>query len=708
MAGADRSSCVAGAVITAVLLASVPLPALASDAGDVKLGSGPLAVALDDLDGDGAREIIAVLAEEGEPLVMDAWTHAESEWRSLGRVPVPVVGAADRTRASAYLDGIGLLAVRAGGERETLLFTAPDAVDAEPGQLAIHAVEVRDGRLSLRQVGGALGPIETVIPVDVDGDGFDELVAFAVQGTLERQVALLLLTRSGPGWTSIPLPLPGVPGDLYFNGLADTDGMPGSEIFVAGGPEFVTWRVAIDPDGRTQVDRLLLEGTEVGAGHPESLWLAGSLGGRALISWAEAADVVTVTWERGSAPRIERHIETGELGSSLFVIGTGEHERVVLVGASGADHGPIRIMDREMSHEEARVEVDPITDEVWDVLSVGSWTNDLSGLEPSFGPIAYGLDGGAPAVALSGTVAWVDADGRLEVQPARPTLGMNIVGSVGPGDTWLALAEGWPSAGDAFLRPIGPSGEAPLAVIPREAVIGEAARAEDAGITFERLDGREIVDDEGTARIATGDEGFHVRVAGPEGSLIFVHVGRQVQKLLLTDEPRDVTVRRASSAGNREYRATLIVVTPVGLARHEAWDALTVSEPPELSVEAATVEGELAATVRGTVEQTGGEVLVDGRPVPVAADGSFETTVDAPIWPRGVEVVARDILGAEARTRVEVLGLVDYRGWPWAAVVAALTISAGAILFLRIPRADRHPPQAVDDGDGVLEDIVGD
>ena len=44
---------------------------------------------------------------------------------------------------------------------------------------------------------------------------------------------------------------------------------------------------------------------------------------------------------------------------------------------------------------------------------------------------------------------------------------------------------------------------------------------------------------------------------------------------------------------------------------------------------------------------------------------------------------------------------------PWAAVVAGLTVGAGIVLFLRIPRPDRTTPTAAD-GDGTLEEIIGD
>ena len=86
-----------------------------------------------------------------------------------------------------------------------------------------------------------------------------------------------------------------------------------------------------------------------------------------------------------------------------------------------------------------------------------------------------------------------------------------------------------------------------------------------------------------------------------------------------------------------------------------------------------------------------------------AADGAFGTTVDVGPWPRAVIVSARDPLGNEVVELVEVIGLYDYRALPWAAIVGVATLSAGAVLFLRIPR--RRSPDAPEIGDGRLEEL---
>jgi hypothetical protein len=70
-------------------------------------------------------------------------------------------------------------------------------------------------------------------------------------------------------------------------------------------------------------------------------------------------------------------------------------------------------------------------------------------------------------------------------------------------------------------------------------------------------------------------------------------------------------------------------------------------------------------------------------------------------------VAAHDGFGGERVTQVAVIGLVDYRSWPWVAIVGAM-VGAGAIrLFLRTP-ARRERSAAVGPDDGVLEELDGD
>jgi len=683
------------------------LPASAAEPDEVQLASDVRSVVIDDLDEDGVREVIAIVPREREPTTVEAWSGAGGTWRSMGVVTIPIVGVEGRERASVHQDGIGLLAVRDGDRTETLLFLAPDADVTSPAGMSIHQVGLETGRLVLRPVGAGHAWAEQVLPLDVDGDGRDELVAIKGTGFEVRRTSLRLLRRTASGWLDRPMALPDLPTDLYFAGVGDTDGRPGSELFIQGGPEGATWRVAFADDDTVQVDRLRVEGAAADAWPADGLWLTGAAGGRAVVQ-GPGTEVALLDWPRGSGARVERSLALPNgLGAAPLIIGTGADERVVLTESSGLGHGPFVVMDAGLDREEARLDADPVTDTVAEMLARGQWTSDLSRLYPFTGPVPYGFDGGRPAVWLSGWIAWVDADGRLQTDRTRPLLGATVMGSAGPDEAWLVLGAPWPLWGNVYLRPGWVTEGGGLVVALRETVIGDAARAADGGIAVDRLDGHEVRDPEGMARIASDEDGFEVRVTGPDASVVVLETGSRVQVMRLTERPLDVTVKPPGSRSrDQTYRATMIVVAPSGIVRHEAWDALIVREGPQITADATTVEGELAAVVRGQVEQTGGEVLVDGEPVAVASDGSFEARVDAPPWPQGVDVLARDVLGTEARVRVDVIGLVDYRGWPWPAIVAALTIGAGGLLFWRIPRGDRAAPARTDDGE--LEEILGD
>jgi hypothetical protein len=97
-------------------------------------------------------------------------------------------------------------------------------------------------------------------------------------------------------------------------------------------------------------------------------------------------------------------------------------------------------------------------------------------------------------------------------------------------------------------------------------------------------------------------------------------------------------------------------------------------------------------------------LLVDGASVPVQPDGSFLAEVGAGLLPRTVRLEATDRIGNASQLTLEVVGLVDYRRLPWIPIVAGMTLLAGALLFLRVPKpAARHV--STDPDEGVLEEI---
>lgn len=149
------------------------------------------------------------------------------------------------------------------------------------------------------------------------------------------------------------------------------------------------------------------------------------------------------------------------------------------------------------------------------------------------------------------------------------------------------------------------------------------------------------------------------------------------------------------------FEASLIVVTPDGHASVIEWAGTYIRKPPQLEVGGRTDTLAFSATLTGSVGPNA-TVTVDGRPVAVA-DGGFDARVDAGPWPRAVAVVARDPLGNEVVELVEVVGLYDYRSLPWVAIAGVATVTAGVVLFVRIPR--RRSRDVPDSGDGRLEEL---
>ncbi len=152
---------------------------------------------------------------------------------------------------------------------------------------------------------------------------------------------------------------------------------------------------------------------------------------------------------------------------------------------------------------------------------------------------------------------------------------------------------------------------------------------------------------------------------------------------------------------NQAFEAVLLVVTPWGQGITEQWSGTFIREPPEISVTASTDAMALSATLAGHASP-GSMVDADGVTIETDDDGRFSASIDAPIWPSRVVVTARDPLGNEATTVVEVLGVVDYRGLPWAAILVAITLVVGAVLYVRTPRRRGASLPA---GDGRLEEL---
>ena len=192
-------------------------------------------------------------------------------------------------------------------------------------------------------------------------------------------------------------------------------------------------------------------------------------------------------------------------------------------------------------------------------------------------------------------------------------------------------------------------------------------------------------------------------ITAQAGSAVIVLHGLFLDERTVGEEPLviDIAPPRTQEEGNQALEATILVLTPDGRGTAEQWTGTFVREPPEIGATASTNGMALSATLHGHASPAS-QVTANGVPIETDAEGRFTSSIDAPIWPSRVVVTARDPLGNEATTVVEVLGVVDYRGLPWAAILLVATVLVGVLLFVRTPK---RRAAALAEGDAGLEEL---
>ena len=100
------------------------------------------------------------------------------------------------------------------------------------------------------------------------------------------------------------------------------------------------------------------------------------------------------------------------------------------------------------------------------------------------------------------------------------------------------------------------------------------------------------------------------------------------------------------------------------------------TEPPmiALDVPALTPIWPVPATLTGRVEPGATVAFVGGGPIRADDDGRFIIETPLAPWPQIVTVVATDEFGQQAEHSVSMVGGVDYRPWPWPAIVAGAVL----------------------------------
>jgi len=659
-----------------------------------------------DLDGDGAREIVRLVQEEsGRDHTVEAWRHDGKGWTMMGSQAMPRASQDTNAYTAGAVDAVALLSWHAAdGERLLVLSAGMVPIDSTGATCCLALSELQatpDGDIDLQpiqQVGG--GP-QTIQAADVDGDGLDELVLHeghygASEESETATVTVLRWAESAfePAFEMTDRQL------LFGFSVGNTDGAAGVDLMFGPGTDGRIRRLAW-ADGGMHLDEGALD-----AGEPREGWIVGVADGAIVLSLVEELRIVR--WPRGQAPTTVDRISTLEYPGT-WLIGDGPDALIAVQSNTSFESGrPPTVTVHDLALRPlGEVGGNPVTDRFWRLASwrmLGS-TRIQRNLYPYSGPVNGGLGDDRPAFISSGLLIRSGGPDGYEARPIASLLGVQPIGPAGPQDAWVALSDGYFfQPGPAYLYGGGvPLGWGRMAITPLDLLLQPD---DEPNLIEVELIGAVETDRDGTdASLVADGNGFQLAVTAPAGSVVIVMNDLDVDERIVDDSPLLVEVappRSREADVNQQLEAVVLIMTPGGRGAVRHWTGTFVREAPELSVSAATDEMALRATVSGRAGPYS-RVTANGVDLDADSEGRFAASIDAPIWPSQVVVTARDPLGNETTQLIEVVGVVDYRGLPWAAILIAATLVAGGVLYVRTPKRRARAPGS--DGDGRLEEL---
>ena len=700
-------------VFAAASWMALPGPAAAAARGGQILSRHALSSAAADLDGDGEREVVAVVAEpeEGSLLRVAVWGVRGGQWVSLGEEGIERWIARDGATKVARLgeETAALLPIRDGDRTRVVLAVAAPYESERPGACCLSFSDVRlsaGDSVRVQLVPDDLGSVDSMTPFDLDADGRDELLvtSYAGEGADLFTPTYSLLRQAGDGFAAEPIPLPDGE-EIWFSGVGETDAVPGDDLLFVTADNRAVMRVSADG-----ADLALERASPSHLINPtQGWWVAGVADGVLVIVADEGTS--TARWPRGGELE-EIATLSADTWPSSYLAGEGPDARLVEV--SGWDDPEnqalrLRVLDLQLQVE-LELDASPAVIEFLELTRNQPAIGDTQfpNFYPQMGLVPGGLADGRPAFFGMGSLVALDPDGAHTVQPAASLVGGELLGLVGPESEWMAMGSSWYGTGAwAYLGYVGfepgQLAEARLVVAPLDAIVGTAAE-EPADIALENAT---LVDLPEGPMLYAAENGFGAIVSGERGSLVVSAVGRVVNTDEIEGESLTIALDPPGRANTiQQLDASIVVISPAGIANVSSWDVTVLLDAPELSAGTSFELFEARASVFGEVSAAT-TVTVDGRPVDSFGDGAFRTDVDALPWPRDVVVVARDPIGHETVRHVEAVGFVDVRALPWIPIMAVLTVAAGVALFLRTPVVRPERPILVD-GDAYLEEIDGD
>lgn len=709
----------AAAALAASLLASVgTLPAAVRAADDeaLVLPRQTAAAVTIDLDGDGAREVVRIaeadadVADAGIDLVVEAWSLTGDGWSMVASTPLARPAPGGQTvevvvPIDVVTDGFGLLTWRVDGHERALVVTGvgPDRRGGATNTVCcvvVAEVSIGSDGMRLGVLDGFDGFAESVLAVDMDADGTDELV-MSGPGSRDSQAHATVLRWTGSGFTGDRVAVGWGEFGAHPTLVGDTDDTPGDEVVYGPADDGSLVRL-------TAVDGALVVDTASGFGRGTGSypWFFGAGDGRV---FARLPSTLSAwRWPRGGELELVGRVGTPDSAHVRVMITDDEAALVqsaypYLPGA----HAAVRIHRSDLG---TRTEADAsrAVAALADVYAsaVQPRMRSFPIVEPYMGPIPGGLPDGRAAYVSMGNLITLDHSGGVAVEPIGAMAGVYPIGLAGPDGEWMAVSRspatiGWP----VFLYASGGLFGTDLAIV-RTATVFQPEAGD--GVAMDALGIASVGVAEGKGeRWVSGPDGITVSVSGPAGSTVTAYVDEtEVFDDVVEDEPIQIALRPTRRGQlDYEYKVSIVLVTSDGHAYATAWDITALREEPELAATAETRLGAQAATVRGRSSEHA-TVLVDGNAASLETDGSFAVDVGAGLWPRDIEVVARDPVGNETAVQLTVVGVFDYRGLPWALVVAAVTLMCGLWLFLRAPHV--RPAPASVEGDGQFEELDAD
>lgn len=705
----------AGGLAVALLLAGVAAPpavtAADPDAALALPGTTVVAVVAD-LDNDGSSELVRLVDRTVPGFDLEAWAADDEGWSvaATGELVPPQ----DPETQAAFGEVGSLLTVRVGDRDRVLALTGSYAggdseISPSPCCLEIREARISGGRVTLQPVAAHDGA-DFVQPVDLDGDGTDELMTQLTtwqdpedEGSFRLNLHRRVGDRYEPAFEMER------PARIGGGVVGDADGRPGEEVYMAVTENGDLQRL-VHRDGE-----IVVEDGHIDLGEGFEAWVIGAANGVIVLQHPEG--VRMLRWPRGGDLTEVGRISTMTF-PSIGIVGEGADALVIAQDGfdfAGEARAVTTIYDLEL-RELGEIPMPEAARDLHDAMAdLASRGAPLDGRYfPYSGPMPSGRRG--PTEYLTNGVLVAPGEERgFETRPTRMLLGRFPVGRLGPDDSWLALHESMGGFYGRFGMQGGGTGLVPyatgpltadtsLVLMPYEELVGGAAGV-TTSVSF--TGAVEVSRDGHRSQIVAPPDGFEATISAPPGTTVMTHDGVAVTEDEVGDEPLviEVAPRRPNRESNVEFSRSVIVVTPLGDGSIVRWDGSFVAEPPTLDVAARSEAFSMRTTISGTASP-GSSVVVGSHAAEVDATGAFSIDIDVPIWPIDVAVVASDPIGNETVAMLQVVGFLDYRGLPWIPILGVATVAAGAFLFMHTPKR-RERQQLAWDG-ATLEEVDGD